>query len=162
RARALWLVAGAQAVDRMAFDHAVDCLSRALTLSEVSERVVVLRELAQALSMAGHARKAAERFSECAQLSAPGERPSLLERAAIESLVAGEIDTGLARLRALFAELGVRLPASSASLALGLLRQQLLMRLRTLSYDLDAPANERAAHIADLAFATSAALRPVD
>ena len=60
KAGELWLAAGREAIDALAFDHAVRCLQRCAQVGGAELHLPALREQARALSYAGQLRRAAE------------------------------------------------------------------------------------------------------
>src|SRR6185436_6106321 len=124
KAGELWLAAGRQAIDALAFDHAVRCLEQSLQQGNPALRLPALHEQARALSFAGQLRRAAERYLDAAGLATGPERLLLQQQAAIHFLLAGEIGAGLDLVHALFSAFGVRLPRRRAAILAGLLRQR--------------------------------------
>ena len=163
KAGELWLAAGREAIDALAFDHAVRCLQHSLDHGGPALRLPALREQARALSYAGQLRRAAELYFQAAGLAAGDDRRDLLGQTAVHFLLAGEIATGMELVRELFEPFGVRLPRQRATILAALIHQRLrVRRWRDLHAPLrDAPVEPHAS-LADLAYATTTSLSKAD
>ncbi|MFO0681379.1 MAG: protein kinase [Sandaracinus sp.] len=146
----------------LAFDHAARSW-RKLTELEVDAavRAQAHAALARTLGHLGRGKEAAEHYDRAAALGA-GEAPALGQAAAIELVQAGYVDEGLARVRTLFAALGVRVPASGLGLVVRLAGRWMLARLRGVSYRLTEHVSRRDEEIADAAFALTTVLASND
>ena len=129
-ARALTFLrrAAERASATLAFDHAVALHRRALALDPSP---AVREALAEALVLTGRASEAAPMFAECAQASKSTEEASRLwRRAAEEWLKSGRVDEGIAMLRHVLTDVGLRYPdAQAEALARALVR---IVRVRML------------------------------
>lgn len=135
RARALphQVRAAERASRALAFDRAVSLYEQAIALAEAAgdPRAGELSIAhAEALVLAGRARDAAPIFLACAEQASGAERTRLERRAAEEWLKCGRIDEGVAVLRRVLAEVGLRYPdAQVEALARALVR---IVRIRRL------------------------------
>lgn len=163
KAGELWLAAGREAIEALAFDHAVRCLQRTAQYGGAELRLPALREQARALSYAGQLRRAAECYLEAARLATGDERRDLQGQAATHFLLAGEIGAGMDLVRELFEPFGVRLPRQRAAILAALVVQRLrARRWREPAYQLRSTAVEPHASLADLAYATTTSLSKAD
>lgn len=163
KAGELWLAAGREAIEALAFDHAVRCLQRSVEHGGAELRLPALREQARALSYAGQLRSAAERYLEAAGLTSGDERHALQGQAAVHFLLAGEIAAGMDLARELFEPFGVRLPRQRVAILAALVYQRLrARRRREPAYQLRSAAVEPHASLADLAYATTTSLSNAD
>ncbi|HEX3760996.1 MAG TPA: protein kinase [Kofleriaceae bacterium] len=163
RAGELWLAAGREAIDALAFDHAVRCLQHSLQHGGPELRLPALREQARALSYAGQLRRAAELYLAAAALAHGDDRRELLGQTAVHFLLAGEIPAGMDLVRELFEPFGVRLPRHRAAVLAALIHQRLrARRWRDVATPLHATPVEPHASLADLAYATTTSLSKAD
>ncbi len=112
----------------LAFDHAVTLHRRAVALDPSAG---AREALAEALVLTGRASEAAPMFADCARASKSTEEASRLwRRAAEEWLKSGRVDEGIAMLRHVLADVGLRYPdAQAEALARALVR---IVRVRML------------------------------
>ncbi len=125
--------AAALAVESLAFDRAAELYSIALAAHDSSSEIAVdLRQkLAHAYAGAGRTTEAAEAFLSAAAASTTGaQRLVLRRRAAEQFLIAGRLDRGLAEMRAILQDIGLRIPVSSVSTIVSLLWNRMVLRLR--------------------------------
>jgi hypothetical protein len=163
KAGELWLAAGREAIEALAFEHAVRCLQRCAQVGGAELRLPALREQARALSYAGQLRRAAECYQDAARLAGGDERSGLQGQAATHFLLAGEIGAGMDLVRELFEPFGVRLPRRRAAILAALVYQRLRpRRWREPAYPLRSAAVEPHASLADLAYATTTSLSKAD
>jgi eukaryotic-like serine/threonine-protein kinase len=163
KAGELWLAAGREAIEALAFDHAVRCLQHGMQHGGPELRLPALREQARALSYAGQLRRAAELYLEAAGLAHGDDRRELLGQTAVHFLLAGEISAGMNLVRELFEPFGVRLPRQRAAILAALVHQRLrVRRWRDLDYQLHRAPVEPHAGLADLAYATTTSLSKAD
>jgi hypothetical protein len=142
--------AAAQAAEALAFDRAANLYGLALehagAKGEDRRRLLALR--GDALANAGRGAEAARTYLEAAAGAASGESLELQRRAALQFLTSGHVDDGLAALRRVLAEVGLRPPGSPRRAFWGLVWQRLRLRLRGLGYrarpEAEVPAEELA------------------
>ncbi len=117
RARAVefTLKAAEQASNGLAFDRAAAFFTNALEIGDFDDEMRRQVQLALATTLARAARgpEAAQLFTEVAQGAPPATRLACEKRAAEQWLISGHIQPGLAAVRRLLAELGVKLPRST-------------------------------------------------
>jgi hypothetical protein len=128
--------AAAQAAEALAFDRAANLYGRALehagAKGEDRRRLLALR--GDALANAGRGAEAARTYLEAAADAGGAESLELQRRAALQFLTSGHVDDGLAALRRVLAEVGLRPPASPRRAFWGLVWQRLMLRLRGLGH----------------------------
>jgi serine/threonine protein kinase len=128
--------AAAQAAEALAFDRAAKLYRLALELQgpQGDEERVLRTSLADALANAGRGADSGRQYLEAAEGAPPAEALELRRRAALQFLISGHIDDGLAALRAVLAAVGMRLPRTSLGALWGLVWRRLYVRLRGLGY----------------------------
>jgi hypothetical protein len=141
RALPFQLRAAERALHAMAFERAVSLYDRALEQcseggAEEATRARVRESLAGALVLAGRASEAAPLFLECAAAAKDDRTRARLERRGAEEwLKCGRIDEGVAALRGVLADVGLRYPDSQQeALARAIVR---ILRLRFASTRFD-------------------------
>ncbi|MEO8551543.1 MAG: protein kinase, partial [Kofleriaceae bacterium] len=146
------LAAADQAVAAVAFGRAARLYRMALELgiptADEQRRVEVL--LADALANDGQGPTAAQAYlAAAANAPAPGaddRKRRLTRRAAEQLLRAGHINEGLAHVRTVLADMGIRVPTSPRVALASLLYQRAALRLRGLRYtpraEAECPADE--------------------
>lgn len=127
-----YAVAAAQAVETLAFDRAAELYRLALQLRPTSgaKEQDLRPHLADALANAGRGVEAAEEYLAAARPASPAEALELRRSAAIQFLISGHIDKGLAVLRTVLATVGLRLPRTRRRARWGLVLRRLRLRLR--------------------------------
>src|SRR5262249_38066383 len=128
--------AAARAADALAFDRAATLFQLALELgakAEPGERTLRAR-LADALANAGRGGQAAREYlAACAEV--PEEATlDLRRRAAMQFLISGHIDEGLATLRTVLKAVGMRMPATPRRAFFAFLARRLQLWFRGLHY----------------------------
>ena len=145
QAAAYYRRVGEQALERYANTEAVGSFRRAIELLQAggvvgADLVPLRRQLAGALAGTGHRRAAAAQYLTAAADASPEERFELRRLAAYNLLRNGEVDEGLAQLRRLVSDVGLRW----ANGRLGAMLQLVPLRVRIAHtryrYDLSAPA----------------------
>ncbi|MEO8183411.1 MAG: protein kinase [Deltaproteobacteria bacterium] len=125
--------AAARAGDRLAFHRAAELYRLAFSLQPAA-RARLQPFLANVLADAGRGQEAAAVFIEVARACPAREALAHRQRAAEQWLVSGHIEKGLAVMREVFSELGVRLPRSRAAALASLVGSRLRLRLRGLDF----------------------------
>lgn len=162
RARGLLLEAGQKAVGALAFEHAVRCFRRALSLTPPSQSFDVHRDLAGALSLAGHAREAASCFVDCAELAPAGDRAQLLRQAATHFFLTGDNERALELMNQLLQFARLTIPASALGLTARILLQRMCSPKHLPDVQFEEHAIEPHASIADLTYDVSSGLSQAD
>jgi eukaryotic-like serine/threonine-protein kinase len=118
RAQVYLARAAEQAASALAFEEASQLYERALALQPLlnsgSDPVALELAYADALSAAGHGQDAARAWLALVDRVDQQQRYTLRRRAAEELLLAGQVDEGYAAMDALFAELGLSVPRTTA------------------------------------------------
>lgn len=125
--------AAARASDRFAFHRAAELYRQAIGL-QPAVRARLQPVLASVLADAGRGREAAAAFIEVARDCPPREALAYRQRAAEQWLVSGHIEQGLAVMREVFSELGIRLPRRRVTALASLIGSRLLLRWRGLEF----------------------------
>jgi serine/threonine protein kinase len=136
RAGGFYELAAAQAAEALAFDRAAKLYRLALELQApegADERRLRVR-LADALANAGRGADAARQYMEAASGAGPDEALDLRRRAALQFLTSGHVDDGLAALRTVLGEVGLRLTRTPRESLWSLLFRRLQLRLRGLHF----------------------------
>jgi len=122
------------AQEKLAFAKAADLYRRALQwlTCSPSEEADLRERLATALSHAGRSRDAAAEFLRASALCDGARATELRCRAALRYLTSGHLLDGLATLRGVLQEVGLRYPSSRAAAISTLLYQRLRLWLRGL------------------------------
>jgi eukaryotic-like serine/threonine-protein kinase len=132
-----------KAFEALAYDRAALLYRRALDLApDDAERQQPMRiRLAEALANAGRGGEAAPAFLDAATRADREQALDLRRRAAEELLIAGQIDPGIAALREVLADVGLRMPSSLVATVTALLFYRLLLWVRGMRYELRPEAN---------------------
>ncbi len=122
--------------EAFAFDQAASLYRTALRLGEHApdERRRLQVKLGDALVNAGRCAQSADVYLDAADGANDAVRLDLRRRAAEQNLISGHLDRGLALLRAVLAEAGLKLPTTPGRAVLSLLWQRLRLRLRGLAW----------------------------
>jgi len=124
------------AADALAFDKAAKLYRQGLELWEPApeDRARLRQRLADTLANSGHAAEAARAYLQAAETAQPAVALTLTRQAGEQFLISGLISEGLAALRTVFSQVGMRTPATPRQ-ALGLLLlRRLRLRLRGLGF----------------------------
>ncbi len=124
--------AAALAKTSLAFDHAAELYSTALSLldSDSPTRNYLRIQLANALADAGRGPEAGPLFLEIARSCPPEEALEYRRRAADQWLVTGHIERGLDVLRSVYKEVGMSLPGGNTSALMALTGNRFRVSLR--------------------------------
>jgi hypothetical protein len=135
RAGTYFARAARQAAAALAFDRAAKLYRQTLELRPEGVAETDLRvELAEALANAGRGGEAAREYLAVAPLLPLTTALSIEQRAALQLLVSGRLDEGLAILRRVLGKLGLSYPATPFRALVGLLLRRLQLRLRGLHF----------------------------
>jgi eukaryotic-like serine/threonine-protein kinase len=147
RAAALYLQAARQAGVALAFSQEASLYSVALGLGrfEQAERRELLVAQAEARARAGTGTEAAAAFLLAAQHADEAVAHVLRRRAAEQYLSCGQVEQGLALVRQVLAEAGLRYPESTLEAIATILRHRLVLALRPLRLRPRAPEQVPAA-----------------
>ncbi len=128
--------AAGEAAEALAFDRAAKLYGLALALSGAKgqDRRVLLSRCGDALANAGRGAEAARSYLEAADGAEEAESLELQRRAALQFLTSGHVDDGLAALRRVLAEVGLRPPGSPRRAFWGLVWERLRLRVRGLGH----------------------------
>jgi tetratricopeptide (TPR) repeat protein len=136
RAGAHFADAASKSAETLAFDRAAQLYRQAVELCPpgTAEERGLRRKLADALSNAGRGAEAAKEYLAVATGATAAESLELRRCAAMQSLISGHIDEGLAALRTVLRAAGVKYPATSRRAFGSLLLRRALIRLRGLRF----------------------------
>lgn len=139
--------AARHAVEGLAFERAASFFKTALHLGtyEPRERHLLLRELGDALSHAGHGAEAAEIYVQALAGAEAHERLECRRLAAEQWLITGHIEQGIDMLRAVLAEVGEKLPKTPRLALASVLYQRARLKLRGMRYQAQ-PESQVPAH----------------
>ena len=156
-----------QAAEALAFDRAAMLYRLAMRLrppEDPADRKRLQGSLARALANAGRSAEAAEAWREAAGASTGAEALEYRRLVAEHLLRAGHFDEGIAALRLVLAEVGMKLPDGPRAALAALLARRARLRLRGLGWteteDADLPARDRFA--IDLCWSVAAGLAMAD
>jgi hypothetical protein len=140
-------LAAGEAVERLAFGCAARLYERALSGERSSEeRRKVLVKLGEARAHAGLGRDASDAFALAADAATGAEGLDLRRRAAEELLMIGDIEGGTRKLRDVAARIGIWMPSSAITTAIGLFFFRVALWMRGMRFTLreeeSVPANE--------------------
>jgi serine/threonine protein kinase/tetratricopeptide (TPR) repeat protein len=136
KARDYFAQAAAQAAETLAFDRAAKLYRSALELWPVGgpqARPLQIR-LGDALANAGRGAAAAQEYLSATGGSMPAEMLKLRRRAAMQLLISGHFDQGLAILRDVLIAVGLGYPATPRRAFWSLLWNQIRLRLRGIDF----------------------------
>ena len=126
-----------KAFEALAYDRAALLYRRAIDLApDEAERQTMRIRLAEALANAGRDKKTAPAFLQAAARADREQALDLRRRAAEELLIAGQIDPGIAALREVLADVGLRMPSSLVEAVMALLLFRFVLWVRGMRYDL--------------------------
>jgi hypothetical protein len=128
--------AAGRAAEALAFDRAATLYRRALELRPRAgpEGRQLRVRLADALANAGRGGDSARQYLEAADGAEPAEALELRRRAALQLLISGHVDDGLATLRTVLGAVGLRLCSSPRESLWSLVLRRLQLRLRGLGF----------------------------
>jgi tRNA A-37 threonylcarbamoyl transferase component Bud32/tetratricopeptide (TPR) repeat protein len=131
-----YVAAAARAAAALAFDRAATLYRLSLELGQRTraEAGRLRSLLGEALANAGRGAEAAHEYLEASGGCEPARALQLRQRAAMQLLISGHIDAGLATFRRVLSEVGMTVPASPRQALWSLLWQRLLLRLRGLRF----------------------------
>ena len=136
RAAEFFVVAADHAAEMLAFERAATLYRRALEHQPPgSSQVGALRtRLGDALASAGRGADAAHTYLEAVAHTTVADALELRRRAAMQFLISGHIDLGLATLQSVLATMGMKLPSTPLRSLASLLWQRARLRLRRLDF----------------------------
>ena len=156
-----------QAAEALAFDRAAMLYRLAMRLKppeEPADRRRLSERLARALANAGRSAEAADAWRDAAAATAGQEALEYRRLVAEHLLRAGHFDDGIAALRLVLAEVGMKLPDGPRAALAALLARRARLRLRGLSWteteEANLPARDRFA--IDLCWSVAAGLAMAD
>jgi eukaryotic-like serine/threonine-protein kinase len=129
---AMYAIAAAdKSANALAFDGAARLYSMALALQpNTPERGELYVKLADALAMSGRVIESAGAYIEALDDADPTERVELRRRAGEQYLLGGHLEEGLALLKSILADMGMKLPSSPRRALLAMIVRQLYLRFR--------------------------------
>jgi serine/threonine protein kinase/tetratricopeptide (TPR) repeat protein len=157
------IAAGDRAAAALAFDAAVRHYARAAECLPDEPGLPIKR--ADALVNAGRLGDAAELYLRAAEAAAtPVETQRLRRRAAEQFLLSGRIEAGMAILRPLLAEFGIRYPSSPKAALFGIIFRSIALSMRGFEFESRSESQIAAAELdrVDLCWAAGRGLGSVD
>jgi eukaryotic-like serine/threonine-protein kinase len=157
-----------QAANALAFDRAASLYRRARDLQPASTAASTICQLnsrmGDALANAGRGAEAAAAYLAAVPDALADSAIDLQRRAAMQYLISGHIDDGLATLRTVLQAIGMSLPATPRRALLSLLTQRVRLRIRGLVYHERDPSQIAPADITriDVCWSAAAGLSVVD
>jgi len=136
KAGSYFAAAAVRAAYALAFDRAAKLYRLALEVPPADAGAVrqLHAALGDALANAGRGAEAARAYLEATEGATVAEALELRRRAALQYLISGHIDEGLAALRSVLGAVGMQLPATPQVAFLSLLWRRALLKLRGLAY----------------------------
>jgi hypothetical protein len=136
RAAEFFVLAADQAAEALAFERSASLYRRALVQpARLSTQQWVLRaRLGDALASAGRGADAARAYLEAVGHATVADALELQRRAAVQFLISGHIDQGLATLKTVLAAVGMELPSTPLRSLASLLWRRARLRLRGLRF----------------------------
>jgi eukaryotic-like serine/threonine-protein kinase len=166
RAAELFVVAADQAAEMLAFERAATLYRRALEHGpRWSSQVGILRaRLGDALASAGRGADAARAYLDAVAYATVADALELRRRAAMQYLISGHIDLGLATLQSVLATVDMKLARTPLRSLASLLWRRARLRLRRLSFRQRHPAEIAAADLTriDVCWSAGVGLSVVD
>jgi hypothetical protein len=166
RAGHYYALAAGRAAAALAFDRAATLYRASLELRslEGAEDRELRTRLGNALANAGRGLEAAREYQAAARGANAALALELHRRAAIQSLISGHIDEGLAALRTVLAAVGMKLAPTPRRALLSLLLRRAQLRLRGLGYQERDPSQLSAEHLSriDICWSVAVGLSIVD
>jgi len=158
--------AAVRAAHALAFDRAAKLYRLALEMPPADASAVrrLRAALGDALANAGRGAEAARAYLEAVEGATVAEALELRRRTALQYLISGHVDEGLAALRSVLGAVGMRLPATPRWALVSLLWRRALLRLRGLDYRRRDPSEISAAELTrvDVCWSASTGLSVVD
>ncbi len=135
RAADYFIAAADQAAEALAFERAVFLYRRALELKPSPSNEASLRaRLGDALASAGRGAEAAAAYLQAVAHATDADAVELQRRAAMQFLISGHIDDGLATLETVLAAVDMSLPRTPLQSLVSLLWRRLRLRIRRLGF----------------------------
>ncbi len=135
RAADYFIAAADQAAEALAFERAVILYRRALELKPIASNEASLRaRLGDALASAGRGAEAAGAYLQAVAHATVADALELQRRAAMQFLISGHIDDGLATLETVLRAVDMTLPRTPLQSLLSLLWRRLRLRIRRLGF----------------------------
>jgi tRNA A-37 threonylcarbamoyl transferase component Bud32/tetratricopeptide (TPR) repeat protein len=136
RAVEYYISAADRASAALAFDRAAELYSSAIGLwpKDGDEDFRLRTRLADALANAGRGAEAAREYLASAMVSPASDAVELQRRAALQLMISGHLDEGVATLRGAFRHMGMNLPESPRRALASLLCHKFLLRCRGLGF----------------------------
>ncbi|MBI4509958.1 MAG: hypothetical protein HY698_10020 [Deltaproteobacteria bacterium] len=130
------VVAADRATGALAFEQAARLYQLAIKLGRYprSEERPLLVKLGQALMNAGRGKEAAEAYLAAADGASVGEALQLQQKAALQLLITGHVDEGIAAIRTVLAAEGLSYPATPRKALMSLLVDRARLRIRGLRF----------------------------
>jgi eukaryotic-like serine/threonine-protein kinase len=129
------VAAADRAASALAFARAADLYRDALTVCPREDELSMRVKLADALANAGRGGEASEAYLSALPLAPAGDGLDLRRKAAESSLRVGRIDEGLALVREVLAQAGMRLKVTPFRALVSLLRLRVWLWLRGMGYE---------------------------
>ena len=160
RAAELFVIAADQAAEMLAFERAATLYRRALEHQPPSSRQdgALRARLGDALASAGRGADAASAYLEAVAHSSVADALELRRRAAMQFLISGHIDEGLATLQSVLATVDMKLPRTPLRSLASLLWRRARLRLRRLNFRERDPSEITAADLTRIDICWSAAV----
>ena len=166
RAAEFFVQAADEAAETLAFERAATLYRRALEHQprRSSQERILRARLGDALANAGRGADAARAYLEAVAHATVAEALELQRRAAMQFLISGHIDEGLATLRTVLATVGMTLPSTPLRSLASLLWRRARLRLRGLGFRERDPSEIAAADLTriDVCWSAGAGLSVVD